>query len=384
MKNILVIYPFPNQNYLMHNFASRLKEYGILVDTICIGNFDFAGDFSFEKNSKIVWPVFIEQFFKLSQRFKNKTLRKIAYRLSFQFLIQRLFRRYNLVDFHAYYPYYNNLISNCIKKDVRFDITLWGSELLRADEKRIEQLRYGFDNCYLVKMSDNLQTAMLRIYGKQYYDKCRTVFFGNCDFPKIDAIEKESKYVLKERLYGKVDGKKILVLGYNGIPSQNHDKMIHALDSLSQEEKASIHVVLPMTYGATQDYIAQIRRLVNDTNISYTLLDSYMSTDEVAALRITADIVINIQNTDALAGSLQDHLYCGNVCIFGDWLDYSLYSQNEIFYIKTSMNEVSSHLRDVLLNFNKYYQASSGNHDKIKNLLSWETTIVKQVSVYGE
>ena len=99
---------------------------------------------------------------------------------------------------------------------------------------------------------------------------------------------------------------------------------------------------------------------------------------------ITADIVINVQDTDALSGSLQSHLYCGNVCIFGEWLNYSPFINNGVYYIKTSMDGIAEHLKDVLRDFSKYKTLSAGNHDIIGRLFTWEATIGKQTAVYGE
>ena len=139
-----------------------------------------------------------------------------------------------------------------------------------------------------------------------------------------------------------------------------------------------------MTYGATKEYINNVRSQIKGQSVSYTILDTFLESKEVAVIRKTADIVINVQNTDAIAGSLQDHLYCGNVCIFGEWLNYSPYTRNNIYYIKTSMRDIAKHLKDVLHQYEDYHNLCLGNHDKIKSIFSWESTIKNQIAVYGE
>ncbi len=378
MMNILILYPHYNQKIMMHNFALMLKRRGILADVICIRSYDV------ERNTFVKWPSYIEKcfrhIFKSRFYFSVRVCRKITY----YFLLRKLFHNYDLIDFHSYYPIYNHLMRYCVNKNIQFDIMLWGSDLMRATEKRRKQQKYGFDNCYRIKLSENLHDVMLEAYGKIYDDKCRIVYFGNSDFPVIDSLTEPEVKEIKQKLYGDIEGKKIVVCGYNGFQSQNHNKMIEALSVLNEAEKKAIHVVLPMTYGGDNEYKNNVRNQIESLSVTYTLLDTFLETKEVAAIRKTADIVINVQNSDAIAGSLQDHLYCGNVCIFGEWLNYSPYTNNGIFYIKTSMDGITDHLREILNNFDSYHDKCIASHNKIKELFSWETTIQKQVAVYGE
>ena len=376
--NILILYPFYNQRELMHNYSLKLKEHGVYADTICTANYYT------ERNTNVKWPSYIKYGFKYVFTSESEILRKVIKIICYKCFIKRILSMYDLVDFHAYYPRYNQHMRTCINKNVKFDITCWGSDLMRATDERKKQLRYGFDNCFRIKLSDNLHDVLLESYGTIYDEKSRIVYFGNSDLPVIDGLKELETKEIKQKLYGDVEGKKIVVCGYNAIPSQNHTEMLEALSTLNETEKKSIHIVLPMTYGATKEYINSIRCQIEGQSVSYTILDTFLESKEVAVIRKTADIVINVQNTDAIAGSLQDHLYCGNVCIFGEWLNYSPYTRNNIYYIKTTMGEIAKHLKEVLHQYEDYHNLCLGNHDKIKSLFSWESTIKNQIAVYGE
>ena len=376
--NILIIYPFYNQQELMHNFATRLAEGGIIVDSLCFSYFYC------EKRSSLKWPDILVKSIKAVKAVRLKLGAKALSYIVRKLLISKCFSLYDLIDFHGYYPQYNHLMRACVENGQNFDITLWGSDLMRADNERRELLKYGFDRAYRIKLSENLHDVLVESYGTIYDDKCRIVYFGNSGIYNIDNLSDEDAVAIKNELYGDIKGKRIVVLGYNGIPSQNHDVMINAINKLSLPEKDSIHVVLPMTYGATQDYINEIEKLIEAIQLSYTILDKFLQSVQVAAIRKTADIVVNVQDTDAIAGSLQDHLYCGGVCIFGEWLNYSPYTKNGIYYIKSSKEGLVENLKDVLHNFDDYHQLCNGNHDKIKSLFSWDATIKKQIAAYGE
>lgn len=376
--NILIIYPYYNHQSLMRNFSSKLGNSGIFADVICVSNY------CYEKTTNLPWPTFLVKCFKFVNAAKDSWVRKVVRKLVYKNLISKLFPMYDIVDFHAYLPSYNELMRECVKKKVKFDITPWGSDLMRATKEKKQLVQYGFDHCYRLKLTDNLYDVMGESYGNTYDDKSRIVYFGNSDLPVIDDLTESEAKAIKYRLYGDTENKKIVVCGYNGIPSQNHFKMLEALSLLNETEKRSVHVVFPMTYGAPQGYMDRIRAKMEDLTVPYTIMDKFLEPKEVASIRRTADIVINVQNTDAMSGSLQDHLYCGNVCIFGEWLNYSPYTNNGIYYIKTRMEDIASHLKDALLHYPEYHSLCLGNHDKIKSLFSWEATIAKQVSVYGE
>lgn len=376
--NILIIYPFYNQRELMHHFASRLAEKGIYADVINIE------EYRFEKFTAVKWPRWflkaVEYVNNLGRNFGVKCLK----RLLSKYCLRKLFPLYDLVDFHAYYPNYNKWMKSCIEKKVKFDITCWGSDLMRATEEMKQMQRFGFDHCYRIKLTENLYDVLKASYGTIYDAKCRQVYFGNSGLDDIDSLDPQKVNEGKMKLYGDTGGKKIVVCGYNSIPSQNHFKMIEALLKLSQEDRNAVHAVFPMTYGAKPGYIENVKQELDKTGVSYTILDHFLQPSEVAVIRKTSDVVVNVQTTDALSGSLQSHLYCKNVCIFGEWLNYTPFTNNGIFYVKTRMDNIAEQLKAVLHDMDKYRSLSVDNHEKIKGLFSWKATIAKQVSVYGE
>lgn len=376
--NVLIIYPFYNQRELMHNFAKKLAKGGVVVDSICYYNFHF------DKNTSVKWPKSAVYAIDIFKGLKLSLIAKSVGYIVRHYLLPQFFSKYDLIDFHGYYPVYNSLMQVCVKKGYIFDITLWGSDLMRADGKRKELLKYGFNHCYRIKMTSNLYDILVQYYGNIYADKYREVYFGSSEIEQIDAIDKTEVIGIRNHLYGDIGDKTIIVCGYNGICSQNHDKMIAALYELNEDEKNSVHVVLPMTYGAKPEYLECINNKMEQLGMSYTILDHFLDAKEVAVIRKTAHIVINVQNTDASSDSLKGHLYCGNVCIFGEWLNYDILCKNGVYYIKTSMDGIADHLKDVLHNDEEYRVLFSDNYEIIKSLFSWEVTISKQISVYGE
>ena len=94
--------------------------------------------------------------------------------------------------------------------------------------------------------------------------------------------------------------------------------------------------------------------------------------------------MVNIQDTDALADSLMDHLYCGNVCILGEWLNYIPYDRNHVFYLKTSRQALSEKIDYAIEHYWELKEMCVNNHDILKENFSWDKIIDKWTEVYGE
>ena len=272
----------------------------------------------------------------------------------------------------------------CKTKDIQFDVTLWGSDILRANEEDFRLKQYGFQNCRFVKGTENLLQNLRERGGTVYDSKMRLVYFGNSDFDAIDSLTEERMFELKQQMYGNISGKIIMICGYNGISHQNHEKIIDAIALVKDDIKDKVHLVFPLTYGGSPEYIQNIRKKLERLGMSYTMLTRYLSTEEMATLRKSANIVVNIQSTDALAGSLQDHLYCGNICIIGEWLNYIIYDKNGVHYIKTSIEKLADNMRYYVNNYAEEQAKCKHNKEILHNLLSWESNINNWIKIYGE
>ena len=137
-----------------------------------------------------------------------------------------------------------------------------------------------------------------------------------------------------------------------------------------------------MTYGATPEYISKVRQALDAADVHYTIIDNYIPSEEIAAIRLASDVVVNIQQTDAFSGSLQGHLYCGNVLIIGEWLNYVPLDNANVYYIKTTVEDIQKHLASVLTNLPEYKEKCSGNHSKMASLTSWSAVLPHWAEYY--
>lgn len=367
----------------MVNFADKLAKKGFLIDVLCLNNGELLCQ------SDIRWNRYALLLLNKSSFRKNNiitTSLSIFLRWLFSFIFfPNIIKCYALIDFHSFTSLeYIWLMKKAFVLSVPYDITLWGSDVLRVSDKIFKMRRNSYLRSRYIKGGGTLISVLRKHYDKLLEDKYREYYFGNSELDIIDGIN-ETKYIsIREKLFPQTEGRLLVVCGYNNQPAQRHSVMLEAISQLKDEIKGRIHIVLPLTYPLKGDYLNEVKNKAENIGVSFTVLMNYLSEEEVAVLRKAADITVNIQTTDSFAGSIQSHLYCQNVVILGDWLNYPLYEKNEVYYIKTSLEGLSERISDAIDNFATYKLKSLPNKQLIKEIVSWESRIEGWAEAYRE
>jgi hypothetical protein len=165
---------------------------------------------------------------------------------------------------------------------------------------------------------------------------------------------------------------KIIVVGYNGSPNQQHFDIINSLSKYNWNDDLFI---FPFTYGGTKLYRKKLEIMINKKELSYLFIDDYLSNEKIAALRVISDVLVQLQTTDALSASTQEHLYAGSRVIVGSWLPYSFLRDNGVIYETVdSVDEIGEYLNKTITNKISKYKKNH-NNKIIRNLSSWDETI---------
>ena len=201
---ILIIYPWIHHSRMIEELARRLSEEGIITDAICINDYELIS------NSK---NIFLPFFCKIGRKLRkiSEKSRNEIYSDWFEWhIITLLFRMYDVVDFHAYYNHYYKMINACIKNNIKYDITLWGSDVLRSSKDTFSQMEYGYKNAKHIKGNPNLLERVSIAYNGIYNDKFRETIFGNSNLTNIDSFPlNEFKQEINE-LIGNINNKIII------------------------------------------------------------------------------------------------------------------------------------------------------------------------------
>ena len=363
---------------MVERMAASMLDYGVGVDVLCMDNLRMV------RNSDLKSGGLTMLLLRFFEAHNTRIVYRVVRKLFAKQLLKSLMRQYDLMDFHAFAMAYIPYMQYCVQQGKPYDITLWGSDIMRASAESIAAKRYGFAHCRCIKASENLQVVVEEKYPGLFGSKFKTVYWGNNDFEVIDRVRLSYDDVaaIKESFLPDAGEKTIVTLGYNGSKGQNHGEMLAAIDSLPAKLKGNIYLLLPLTYGATEEYLREVEGKVKRLNVLYTIYAQRIPVEDIAKIRLVSDVVVNMQDTDAFSGSLQDHLYCNNLLVIGEWLNYVPLDNNDVYYIKTAITELSSKLEAVLSELPKYKELCLGNHDKMANLTSWKAVLPRWASCY--
>ena len=363
---------------MVERMAASMSEYGVGVDVLCMYNLVIIN------NIKQNYPFFTRLLLQYFSKHYSGIVFRIFRKLFSPMMIQSLMRQYDLVDFHAYGMDYLPFMQYCVRKSIPFDITLWGSDIMRANEDAVNRKRYGFEHCRYIKAAENVLTVVSEKYPDLFENKYKAVYWGNTDFDAIEDVVKSFPNVetIRTAFIPEANDKIIVTCGYNGSEGQNHIKIFEAIGRLSKSLLDRIYLLVPLTYGATEEYLLEVEKAVKGLQVPFILYTKRIPVDDIAKIRLVSDVIVNMQDTDAFSGSLQDHLYCKNVLIIGEWLNYVPLDNAGVYYIKTSYDSLTENITKVLNDLASYRQKCEDNYYKMKQLTSWECVLPRWVEVY--
>jgi hypothetical protein len=221
----------------------------------------------------------------------------------------------------------------------------------------------------VVLASSSVQDAYLQKIGKELHTPYSMIRLGLSSFDFINArLSDNHKDECKAEL--NIDHEKITIcIGYNAFEAQNHLAVLKQLQSLPQALLQKITVLLPMTYGGSEGYIASVESAASKLGCYYLLFREYMDKPEIARLRLSTDIFINAQDTDGLSGSVLEALYAGAALLNASWLHYREYAEWGISYATFSdYEEIPMMISKILQN---PFERKSENRDILRNQMSW-------------
>ena len=164
-------------------------------------------------------------------------------------------------------------------------------------------------------------------------------------------------------------------------------QQIEIIDEIIKHEelKNRIHLVAPMTRGANKDFTDKVEEALKKSGFTYTLLrDRFLSDEEMAKLRFSVDVVLQLSTYDGYSRSVVECLCAGSVVIYGNWLNYQIKFKNDGFegVEADSIPEAVDKLYDHIVNPYQYDKMISNNINRGKGKYLWSECIKDWISVY--
>lgn len=291
---------------------------------------------------------------------------------------------YTIIDVHFFSPVYDRIIEELIKREKRIKITIWGSDFYRVDSARREEQRGIYKIVDAIQIeTQQIASDFLKVYP-EFADKVRIAHFGIVQFDKInELLTKEDSWFYKKEMKLPAD-KIILTCGTNGSKGHRHLIILESIERLAPEIREQLFLIIPMTYGGSNSYIESIRQRVESLGLPYLVLSSFLTLNELCKFRIVSDITITIQETDALASAIQEHLYTKEILIAGEWLPYQEFNEHGVFYLTTSLESVTGTISTALENYMSFKKMCLRNDVKLSKFSSWNNVIKDWLAIYNE
>ena len=380
MKNIKVISLGISQaNFLLqlYNGISDLDD-SIIVDLDAVRRFssekgkdtsdhgineikDFKSKVYFKD---IIWAgiqlIFVKySYIYLLSRYQNEarfSFSHIRNLLKSKAVVNKYFKglKYDIFHFHFCEPS-SLLYLYFLPDNAKTICTFWGSDLLRVN---------GVFNYYLQEKalrkatiitspSPEFREIILAKFGRDLKHKVKYALF-NLEtrlFTLIDKFSRDSSFLLDFKKKYHLSAKKIIVVGNNANPFNNHLDVLKSLDQCSEQIRRDVTFVLPFTYGGNPGYVEQVEILCAEISIKTVLIKEFMSWEDLAALRLCTDIFIHMPESDALSGAAIEAMYAGSLLVAGAWLPYGNFRRSGLIFREVvDYSNLPSTIESVVLN----------------------------------
>lgn len=264
-------------------------------------------------------------------------------------------------------------------KTRRLNLNVGGSDFYRAG-KTERDFKKNLIACadMITAETEGTIREFKEYYRKEAGDKVGFLPFGIEVLDFINLTRGQSLKELKQRYHIPLN-KIIVTCGHNAIAEHQHADMIEALSKLPVYVKEKIVCVFPMTYpDGREEYIGSIRDKLNETGLDYVILTEFMDFQSMAQYALISDVMIHVQTTDQLSSTMLEEMYAGSIVIAGSWLPYrSLHEMGIYFLDVDAISEVTSILRDVVTDIERYKEKCKGNEKLIWKHSSWEGLVPK-------
>lgn len=236
--------------------------------------------------------------------------------------LKRKGEKYDMVNVHFLLPALRYCVKDMRTVANKILLSPWGSDILRAKRRDLKKLQVlarqsDFVSCGREQLRFKNDVARLLRVPEE---KLVNIGFGTEMIDFIAAHAEVSRDMAKEKLG--LAGKYVIVCGYNAHRAQNHCQIIEAIAKRKAELPENLVLLLPMTYGKDEKYMAEVEKAVKGRGLAYRILRDYLANEELLYVRKCADMFVHAQDTDANSGSLAEYFLCGAKVVNAAWLSY--------------------------------------------------------------
>ncbi|WP_441000657.1 glycosyltransferase [Fodinibius sp. SL11] len=331
--------------------------------------------------NKIFHLKFEAPLFKIVNKFKG--IRRY-YRFFLYVKLLKELPNYEYVHFH-FLNVDSGFLATQVKKylGAKVIISIWGSDFYRVKERDKKYFENACQTADKITFTNSVTRDNFINSLDWNKDNLRVCRFGLAPLEVLKQLNKSKRQCKRD--LGWDPETLSITIGYNSNPAQQHIKIIEQFNkSVLTKCAQKIELILPLTYGSDDTYKNKIETVLEKSPFEYRIYRDYLTDQKVAEIRQASDIMIQLQKTDQFSGSMQEHLYAGDIVITGSWLPYQTMKDYGAYFLEVdNIEELVDLVPEVVDQYKGYRKKTKPNSNAIERLSSWETNIKDWIALYN-
>ncbi|MDF2158192.1 hypothetical protein [Algoriphagus sp. CAU 1675] len=291
--------------------------------------------------------------------------------------------KYNVLHFKWLLP--EIVLFSPIYKFFPFKIisTLWGGELESLKLFGSRKLYFLFfkkmviNSSYITVFTHEKEQQLISYNINKL--KIKKFLYGSNIISNIEILVSNGNRLHSKSIFNIPDNLISICVGYSGKSLHQQLEFLNFIirNNLTEEFSSKFFLIFPMTYGFDSNLHDSLLLVLRKFNFKFIILTQKMSDLEVAYLRHSTDIFLQISTFDGLSSSLIEGFLSGSIIICGDWLPYESFKKSGLYFHEIDgLNLSLFKLLDFLyMNFDNEYNKCKVN----KNILGFNQTWNNQI-----
>ena len=287
-------------------------------------------------------------------------------------------RQYNMISFVGVSFLTSYLIRLAHEKDSKTHIAPMGSDVLRNSKYIEKSLKNAFNEVDYISVSrrSDFGVGLIDRFNIPS-EKMIATGFGSDVIDQIDVMRGGMSRQEMTSMLNLPDSSYYISCGYNANIEQNHEEMLRAIANNKDLLPKDYCVIVQLSYGIQKEELKlKLLKLAQELELNVNLITEFLSTEQVAALRLITDLFIHVQKTDATNASILEYLLADTEIINGEWLKYRFIEQDgKPYHTCESLEQLSSCVRDVISNQDREILVTEKTKQAIREFKSWHTIL---------
>lgn len=317
MKTYLMVGAYPN--VFNNSLVKNLREIALFEKYCCLCT---SGSPQVGYSDKLFDEIVFLNYSPVD--IKTKAFRKVAillYVVKKYFQLLLTLKKYDVVHIQSLSFYHVVFLPLFWVKSKKLCVTFWGCDFNAASKLKKTYLKFILQFVDSISCTSDFMRYNLIRELELSKDRVKITRFGLSATEYLDKVTKEQIIRFKEKY--KIPARNTVVLcAPSGERIRNVFEIIKSIQLIPDQVVSNVTFVFHFGYGEI-DYIEELKlKITKEQRARFVVIEEFFNSEEMAVFRKSVDVYINIAQRDQLSGAMLEALYCNNIVIVGEWLNY--------------------------------------------------------------